>query len=172
FPQAPYTLVYTAEGLCEDVAAEILQAKQLLQASHCTEINHNDRMSGNDIWAGWLRANIPVTPNGRTFSTVSRLGVGSRRLPGILKQLGQTSPESSFVADLANGLAMIRDEQTPTLRQMAHQAGGYLVILSAPKAAIETNNPWGFPPECLQLIKQLKDRWDKNHLFNPGVLGV
>lgn len=173
FPQAPYTLIYTAEGLREDVAAEILQAKQLLQASDCTEINHNDQMSGNDIWAGWLRANIPVPPNGQTVSTVSRLGVGCRHLPGILKQLVQTSPESSFVADLANGLAMIREKElTLTLRQMTHQAGGYLVMLSAPKSAIETNNPWGYPPECLQLMKQLKDRWDKNHIFNPGVLGV
>lgn len=173
FPQASYTLVYTAEGLCEDVTTEISQAKQLLEASRCTKIDINDQMSGNDIWAGWLRANIPVPPNGQMDSTVSRLGVGSRYLPGILKQLGQASPESSFVADLANGLAMIREkEQTPNLRQMAHQAGGYLLILSAPKSALEMINPWGYPPECLQLMKQLKDRWDKNHLFNPGVLGV
>jgi len=171
FPQAPYTLIYTAEGLREDVAAEILEAEQILKASHYMPAEHDDQLSGNDVWASWLRTNIPVSPNGNKIPTVSRLGVGSKNLSAILDRLTRFTKDASFVADFANGLALIRgEESTGELRQMAHQVGGYLMMLSAPKSVHETVDPWGTPLESLQLMKRLKEKWDKDRLFNPGVL--
>ncbi len=53
---APYTLVYTAEGVAEDVAAELAQARSVLQTSGSPAATQVDAPTGSEVWAGWLRA--------------------------------------------------------------------------------------------------------------------
>ncbi len=162
--QAPYTLVYTVEGIAEDVAAELAQARGVLKDLDAAGVIV-DEPPGSRVWADWMRAGTAVES-----SLLIRLGVPPGELPGMLGRLipPGAAPGTSFVADLAGGLLYARiAREVEALRRAARDAAGYLVVLDAP----QTDRPidrWGPAPDGMELMRGLKARWDAGGLFNPG----
>ncbi len=152
---ATHTLLYTAEGLEGEVAAEMDHVRRLLGAGGVSAWPDAGLPSGSDIWARWLAS-------ASADETVLRLGVTLRDLPLVMRG------ELPFVADLASGLVYVRgsDEQLVAPRRAARAAGGYAVALQAPAAG---GRPlWDYEPDSLALMRAIKARWDPQGLCNPG----
>lgn len=155
---APYALIYTAEGLDEDVRTEIKQVHRVLHGDGATAVTLADHTSsGSEIWCRWLREASPS-------ETVVRVGAPPKGLPFL------PGKNVSFVADLASGLLYARGSRSVMqgLGQMARAARGYAVTLSGPTATRDRSDLWNYRPDALELMRALKSRWDPRGLCNPG----
>jgi D-lactate dehydrogenase (cytochrome) len=170
---APYTLIYTAEGLTEDVVAELLQARGVLEVGGAGRVDQNDTLSGSEVWGNWLQAGEKGSNGVQKTTSLVRVGVAPKDLPSLIKILAPSLNESTYIADLANGMMYIQNGgDLADIRDEAHKANGYAVRLTTPKHMIETTDPWGYVPESLELMRKLKSRWDPQGLFNPGAFLV
>ncbi len=159
---APYALIYTAEGMPEDVAAELAQARAVLQAAGAGGLSPLDAPSGSEVWAEFLAA--------AGEGTVMRAGVAVKDLARLIVEVAPALESATFVADIANGLLYTRNAAVEPLRRAALAMAGYAVVLgsSALPAADQAPDPWGYVPEGLDLMHGLKAKWDPQRLFNPG----
>ncbi len=162
----PYALIYTAEGMPEDVEAELAQARTVLQSAGAGGLSQLDAPSGSDVWAEFLTA--------ARDEVVMRAGVAVKDLSRFVVEVAPDLEKTSFVADIANGLLYIRGAAVAPVRRAALAMGGYAVVLgsSAPLAASGDLDPWGYTPESLGLMRRLKACWDAQGLFNPGAFIV
>jgi D-lactate dehydrogenase (cytochrome) len=166
FSSAPYTLLYTAEGLPEDVSAELAQARTVLQNEGASGLAQLDEPDGSRAWGEWLREAGESTP-------VVRVGIAPKDLPSLLLEMKAQLDDTAYFADLASGQLYIQGiKDLAALRQVALDKGGYAVLLSAPAGFAGINDPWGYTPESLELMRRLKARWDPAGLFNPGAFLV
>lgn len=154
---SPYAVVHTAEGLPEDVAAELAQARAVLQADGAIRLIDEDAASGTEIWADWL---AHVSAGG---DIVVRAGVAPKDLPKLLVDQEPGLGGAPFLADLANGMLYLAGTPEAAIRSAALASGGYAVVLSG-----GSTDPWGYTPASLDLMRALKARWDEYGLFNPG----
>ncbi len=156
---ATYVLVYTAEGLPEDVAAELDEARTLVRSAGAAGVWQVDAPSGSDLWADWLRAS--------SAQIVVRAGVAPKDLPRVTANLAGALGEAPLLVDFASGLLYTRGAPVDPTRQAALAAGGYAVVLSG-----EAADPWGYTPDSLDWMQALTARWDAGGLFNPGAFTV
>jgi D-lactate dehydrogenase (cytochrome) len=159
----PCALIYTAEGLAEDVTDELEQVQCVVQAEGAEGVRR-DSSSGSEVWAAWLGAASPV-------ETVLRVGVAPRDLPALVRACVAIMPEASFIADFANGLLYVKGALDRSaigqVRQAALAAQGYALVLTAPPDQGDLDR-WGYVPDGLDLMRALKARWDPHGRFNPG----
>jgi len=169
----PYTLIYTAEGLAEDVTAELFQACGVLEVGDAGRVDQNETLSGSEVWGQWLQAGEKDSNGVQKTTTLVRVGVPPKDLPSFIKIITPSLYESTYIADLANGMMYIRNEgDLADIRTEAQKASGYAVLLTTPKHMIETTDHWGYVPESLELMSKLKSRWDPQGIFNPGAFLV
>ncbi|HLJ35576.1 MAG TPA: FAD-linked oxidase C-terminal domain-containing protein, partial [Ktedonobacteraceae bacterium] len=169
-PQAPYTLVYTAEGMPEDVQAEFAQVRQALQTVQAPTPVEIDTLSGTDIWAALL---------GGTQSKVQvRVGIPARDMPAYINDLATVLQRGTFLADTGNGLlyaTMNTNDVAETLswveqlRNPALALEGYAVVMTMPDAWNGVIDRWGYQPQALDVMRRLKRRWDPAGILNPEV---
>lgn len=170
----PYTLLYTAEGLAEDVQAELQQVRETLRSQQRAGIDAKepieiDGMSGTDLWSDFL---------GQAANSIHvRAAVPVRDLPSYVQDQSSLLAAAPFLVDFAGGfvycllpaqegdLVMKTVEQ---LRAPALQAGGYAVVTHVPPAWPEMLDRWGYRPETLDVMRELKARWDPAGILNPG----
>jgi D-lactate dehydrogenase (cytochrome) len=167
---SPYVLMYTLEGLLEDVEAEIEQVGRVLE-----DAGLRDRMttlaetSASDLWANWIRAGLSTNGIGKATS-LFRIGLppstlGLYNAEAKLEQAGL----ESFI-DIANGLIyLIGSIDHQPLQAQAKRMGGYAIYAAGRRP---TDHAWGYLPESISLMKNLKNRWDPLNLFNAGVFIV
>jgi D-lactate dehydrogenase (cytochrome) len=164
---APYVLVYTVEGLKEDVAVELAQARDALRAEGAVGVSERT-FSGSEMWATWLSSASPS-------QTTLRAGVAPKDLARVLKGVAQELDNTAFIADIASGQLFVRGMvDVESVRQSARGVGGYAVVLGGKDAAgnVSTNDVWGYAPDALDLMRALKARWDARGLLNPGAFLV
>jgi D-lactate dehydrogenase (cytochrome) len=172
FTDAPYTLVYTAEGVAEDVEAELEEAQQVLQAAGASQPTLAEDFSGSQAWADWLGAGFqPVGDlamgESKLSSGLARLGVGCKDLPGLVLEQSDILEEAAFVADLAAGMLYLRGPVVfSALRAAALRLGGYAIQTQG--GVSPAGEPWGYEPQSLELMQKLKRKWDPGGRFNAG----
>jgi len=160
-----YTLIYTVEGPSEDVAAELGQARQALEAAGAGQVKRDDERSGSQEWAAWLGAATPGVANGQEPPLTLRVGVAPKDLPNLLEDQRLVLDGTTFVADLANGLLYVRGgADLAGLGLAAPALGGYALGLAGPLASRIR-----YTPASQELMHRLKARWDANGQLNPGV---
>ena len=169
---AEYTLLYTAEGLPEDVEAELAAVGNTLRAHGAGLIIETDR-SGLDAWSGFLGST-------QDDQMLMRAGVPAKHLDRFLAEQPDNRPPGDglqLCIDCASGLVYAKglytDEASAkaavaALRQPAIAMDGYVVVLSMPESFQGTIERWGYEPSAQPLMRQLKDRWDPAHILNPG----
>lgn len=164
---APFELVYTAEGIRQDVAAELEEVQRALRAAHAPEAIRLDQVSGSEWWAAWLGA---AKPN----ETTLRIGMPPRDLPEIVNSTAKTIAGATFMADIANGMLYIKGAlngpELDQIRLAAVAAHGYAVVLDAPTGT--KIDRWGYQPEGGHESRAIKSLWDPQGLFNPGAFNV
>ncbi len=175
-PDSPYTLVYTAEGIAEDVQAELDQVRQVLRTEETkgSEPIEVGTMSGTDIWAKLLGNS---ERDGRREALKVRAGVSGKDLAAYVQAQGDTLNEGAFIADVGSGqvyAVTFLDEVEAAqdwlekLRRSALALEGYAVALDMPADWEEKLDRWGYRPESLDLMRSLKARWDPANILNPG----
>ncbi len=152
-----YALIYTAEGMPEDVNAELAQVRAVLRDENIGNLAQLDAPSANDVWADFLR----TESNALTL----RAGVAPKDLPAFVG--GLALGDAPFIADIANGMLYTRGAPVEILRPAALKLGGYAIVLSG-----QTNDHWGYQPEGLEIMRALKARWDPCGFFNSGAFVV
>jgi len=169
-PQAPYTLVYTAEGMPEDVQAELAQVRHALQVEQAPLPIEIDMLSGTDIWAalmGDAQNKIQV-----------RVGLPVKDMAAYINDHAALLQRGAFVADMGNGLlyaALNSDNMSEAyewleqLRKPALALEGYAVVMTMPGAWNETIDRWGYTPQALDVMRRLKKQWDPAGILNAGV---
>jgi D-lactate dehydrogenase (cytochrome) len=153
---SPYHLIFTVEGYEQDVEAELRAARGI------TDGKEVDAFSGADLWEKMLSGS----------KSHLRVGVSPGKVPEFIRCHPATFGEN-FIADLANGMIYISPAPLPgtlALRETALSLAGYAVVANGPKD--KGIDPWGYIPDTLPLMRQLKACWDPKGILNPGVFLV
>jgi glycolate oxidase subunit GlcD len=155
-----YLLVFSAEGHPQDVQAELRLARAALTAGGAGSVAETDSLVGADLWAGLLRDGSGCTV---------RIGVPPRDLSAYL-EANAAALDGDVMVDFAGGTIHARPAvaRIPALRQTALALGGYAVVTSGAAGL----DPWGYTPDTLPLMRQLKARWDPAGCLNPGAFPV
>ena len=162
---SPYSIIYTAEGVPEDVQAELTEVRAVLKTEGLTEIANGDprtARTGSDLWAQWVNAAAQK-------DTLLRAGVPPKDLPGFLAGLENTLKSAELIVSFADGLTFIKGDQIAAIRQAAQRVGGYAIVLSAPQPPTDA---WGHKPDGFDLMGALKARWDPRGMLNPETFVV
>ena len=164
---SPFVLLYTAEGLAEDVAAELSDVNDALhQAGAPLSIEVQE--TGLDVWKNFVGA---TSAN----ELLLRVGVPAKSLLNYLDAVS-LSDGMSMCLDCASGLLYAKalpadGPETLTLvnelRQPALERGGYTVVLSADSRWDDEIDWRGYQPSSIRLMRQLKERWDPSIVLNP-----
>jgi D-lactate dehydrogenase (cytochrome) len=162
-PTSPYTLIYTAEGMEEDIQVELAQARAIVKQTGGSEPVEISDVSGTDVWCNLLRQNKGAAQ--------VRVGLPVRDVPVYTNDQSSILNTGAFFVDFANGFVYVslptQDSVTiEMLRIPALQVGGYAVVTHMPESWQGRVDTRGYVPETLELMKALKGRWDPE-----GILG-
>ncbi len=167
-----YVLLYTAEGMPEEVQVELGQVEQTWRRAGFGNVADSEQ-TGSEAWARFLG-----TAGGDRL--VVRAGVPVKDLAGYLG----SRPEGSgarLLVDYAAGLVYavrrpvgVADARAwlEQLRRPAVELGGYAVVLGAPLEIAGALDRWGYEPEALDVMRRLKARWDPAGILEPGTFVV
>ncbi|MBI5304854.1 MAG: FAD-binding protein [Chloroflexi bacterium] len=170
-----FALAYTAEGLREDVDAELEQVRETLRANGATALIENASLSGTDIWASAL-ANALGESRG-----VIRAGVPAKAIAEFARTHSSALERDAFVVDIASGMVYAAPPareienartQLTAFRQSAHALDGYAIAMSVPDEWRGALDVWGESPASLDVMRALKARWDPRGILNPDVFVV
>jgi D-lactate dehydrogenase (cytochrome) len=164
---APYALLFTLEGLDEDIAAETEGLTTLLQGASAPTLMPVEQLTATSQWANFLAA-------GGEQATLVRVGLPPGR---VGEYWGQLSPamqaQAAWCVDVGNHLLYARADLDAAasaswlaaLRKPALGLGGYAVVIATPHEEIDR---WGYTPDGLALMRAIKQRWDPQGILNPG----
>jgi D-lactate dehydrogenase (cytochrome) len=153
---SPFTLVYTAEGVSEDVTTELVQVRVALQAVDGPAPTEIEALAGSDVWAAWAREN--------GSEPLVRTGVAPKDLGRWLVEVAPHLGSSPLVVDVAAGMTYTRGSPS-ALRPSAEKLGGYSAVVGG---SATVDDRWGRAPEGLDLMHGLKAKWDPAARFNPA----
>jgi glycolate oxidase subunit GlcD len=157
-----YLLAYTAEGMPKDVQAECDQVRLVLHEAGTPEPMEVEAPTGTDIWTQVLSQTAHK-------ALQVRIGVPNRNLPAYIQDQARLLNGGLFSADISNGLLYATQEfEEPgdarnwleALRKPALETGGYAVVIDMPAFLQGKIDRWGYQPEGLDLMRDLKARWD------------
>ncbi len=167
--QPPYTLVYTAEGIAEDVEAELAEVRRILQKEQAAPPTEVATLSGTDIWAALL---------GDTQRNIQmRVGVPAKDMAAYINDQSALLQRGAFLADIGNGLLYATKNTNDAtrahrwieqLRTPALALEGYAVVITMPEEWHEAIDRWGYRPQALDVMRTLKKRWDPAGILNVG----
>ena len=169
-PRSSYILAYTAEGLLEDVQAELDQLRQVLRTGGLPDPLEVEDVAGTHIWARLLE-----NSSGRSLQ--ARVGVPARDLASYIQAQSTALNNVAYIADAGNGLVYaVYNHREPAaardwlerLRRPALALGGYAIAMDMPGTWQGTIDRWGYQPAALDLMRNLKARWDPDNILNPG----
>ena len=158
---SPFVLVYSAEGVAEDVDAELVQVHEALRRANAPGAT-SAAVSGTDLWAMWAQA-------ASAGDRLVRTGVAPKDVGRLLIDAAQSLEGAPFLLDIASGLLYTHTASIQPLRDAALSVGGYASLVAG-HSGVE--DPWGYTPDVRSIMAALKGRWDRSGLFNPGAFIV
>ncbi len=165
---APYTLIYTAEGVAEDVATELAQVTATLQQAGIKQVVET-ATTGTAVWMQHLQRSSPDSCAVRIGAPVKAVGDTLAKLPALPGQKQLVDCGAGFIYTT---LPTLEAAQAQTwlaeVRRLTQQQGGYAVALSLPDSWRGVVDPWGYQPSALHLMRALKARWDPAGILNAG----
>ncbi len=162
-------LVYTAEGVAQDVEAELANVRAVLQKANVVA-REVATPTGTDVWCELQRRATPHAIN-------VRVGVAPKDVARYVAAPAATMDAGAYLVDIANGMVYviglpktIEAAQTwlAALREPARALGGYAVATFVPAEWSGAINRWGDAPEALELMRALKARWDPANILGVG----
>ncbi len=118
-----------------------------------------------EIW-GQVRPTVMAKP------ITAKIGVRATAAVDILTNFSRQTGGGGVV-HLGSGIGLIGCDQPAVLmplRQQCEQAAGFLTILTAPVATKQQLEVWGYQGAAVQIMRQLRQQFDPQALFNPSKL--
>ncbi len=162
-PASPYTLIYTAEGMAEDVQAELSQARAIIKQGGGPEPIEIADVSGTDVWCDMLRQNSDAMQ--------VRVGLPVRDVPMYANDQSSILNKGPFFVDFANGFvyATLPEQDGEAIESCAYRrcrVGGYAVVTQVPEGWREGGRMrWGMCRRRRELMRALKERWDPERVL-------
>jgi hypothetical protein len=85
-----------------------------------------------------------------------------------IRQFGWPFQAAHGVGEVRIALGTVADAELSELRDWAEASGGALVVAAAPDD--NRFDPWGTPPQSLELQRRVKAAFDPRGIANPGIL--
>jgi D-lactate dehydrogenase (cytochrome) len=164
---AAYALLFTLEGIEEDIAAEAENLSTTLAKAGAPPLVAIDELHATTQWATFLGS-------ANEDATLVRVALPAGRIADYWGQLApSTQAQAAWCMDVGNGMLYGRADLNAadttawlaSLRKPALGLGGYAVTLATPHAAVER---WGYIPDGLALMRAIKQRWDPQGILNAG----
>ncbi len=170
------SLLYTAEGLPDDVELELEQVSEAVARGSWNDAEETS-VSGQQRWTAFLASAGPDELLTRTGVPVSRLDdyLGDLEDPAVA---GSGHGRRTLV-DYAAGLVWTIERpetaedataRLEALRQPARERAGYAVAVQVPHGFRGELDVWGDPPGGVEIMRRLKDRFDPTGILEPGAL--
>lgn len=169
---SPYVLAYTAEGIREDVEAELDQVQKALQRCEAPTplTTDTEALTGTELW---VRS---ISTSDAADAFILRIGVPVKELALYLEDHAVLLQEGSYVVDFASGLiyatrrfSTVAAASTwiEALRQAALPLDGYVILVAQPDESQRHIKRWGYRPASLEIMRRLKTQWDPQNILNP-----
>jgi D-lactate dehydrogenase (cytochrome) len=164
---APYALLFTLEGLDEDISAEEEGLRAALSAAGAPALRAVGNLHATTVWGDFIAS-------GSEQATIVRVGLPPGRVGDYWGQLpAAAQAQAAWCVDVGNHHLYARaglDAATSatwlaTLRKPALGMGGYAVVMATPHAELDR---WGYTPDGLEIMRAIKQRWDAKGILNPG----
>jgi glycolate oxidase FAD binding subunit len=111
----------------------------------------------------------------RAAIVLYRMTVPLSALAPVLTAIDQWSSSAATLADCGTGTIHVAMETEPssqewfsTLTSLARDQGGHAVMAAATPALKNGIDVWGAPPASLDIMRELKRRFDPHEILNPG----
>ncbi|MEW5720706.1 MAG: FAD-linked oxidase C-terminal domain-containing protein, partial [Chloroflexota bacterium] len=172
--QSPYALVCTAEGIPEDVEAELAQVCAALKEIGATQPMEVAAPSGTELWQ---ELGARAQPNALQV----RVGIAPKDVAACARERAALLDVGSFLIDVANGqITIVAEMGEPDrakrwleeLQRAAFGIGGYAIATALPEEMRSVVDRWGYCPESLNLMRALKARWDPAGILGAGTFMV
>lgn len=170
-PPSPYSLLLTAEGLPEDVAAEFAEISAALHAIGAPTPVEIKSPSALDTWQAFVGGVWD-------HEMLVRIGAPVGRLHDFIEAMpNEVTARARWLLDPPHGMAYALLSPTngedaaawlAAVRTLALSLAGYAVVLSVPEAFVSEIDHWGVQPDSLALMRSLKARWDPDGILNVG----
>ncbi len=160
--EEPFTLAYTAEGLPEEVDAEMRAVRSLLRD---VKAPSPQAAEGTPALERWAQTLTPDSPD----ALAVRVGLPPRHLERYVQVASEWLEPAAIFVDVPHGLlylqARFSNEEAAhawlkALTEHATALGGYTWVMEAPSAWAITARRRGYRPDTLDLMRALKQRWD------------
>ena len=164
---SPFVLAYTAEGLAEDVRAELEQVRGTLRKADAPPPIEAESPSGTDLWATML------SDSSQTLKL--RIGIPAKDAAAYCNDQTGLLRESTFLVDVAAGHIYVTTAHSDAdaaskwieqLRRPALALDGYAIVIDMPAAWESSIERWGYRPPTFELMRGLKARWDPQNILN------
>ncbi len=162
--ESPFTLVYTAEGMVQDVEAEIEEVKRRLRQMGAPAPLEVDGSPGMERWVRLLERVPPADK-----ALVVRVGLPPRHVEAFWQTHGRWLEQGALMVDLPHGLVYVQAEHADeeaarawlnALTTRVRALDGYTWVVDAPSAWGLAGQRRGYTPAALDLMRALKGRWD------------
>jgi glycolate oxidase FAD binding subunit len=147
------------------------------QASRLTEVGvalglATTVYSDRDEEALWNHVALLMSPSVQDSTIVCKIGVRSTQATTALDQITHVMPTAKILIHAGSGLGRlmvegIRSTQLQEVRSLCESAGGFLSVLQASIAFKQQLDGWGYRGNALELMKQVKQKFDPEHLLSP-----
>ncbi len=165
-PDAPdgLSLVYTAEGLPQDVDAELVAVRALLRRVGAPDSVPSSR-DGSSLWADWLAVDFAGPQE-----LLVRAGVAPKDVTEAARAALPHLGNACMLVDAPNGHLTLRGPfDLGGVREVVEALGGYAVVMGAARPGQDL---WGRAPEALDVMRAIKAQWDPIGGFNAGAFLV
>ncbi|MBI4790691.1 MAG: FAD-binding protein [Chloroflexi bacterium] len=162
-----YVLAYTAEGVVEEVDAELAEARTILRDAGQSAIVESNDLSGTDLW-------LKLLGKLEAHTMQMRLGIAPKQLSSFVVEQSATLDAGSFLLDVPSGLvyataklsnASVAKTWVAELRHAALARSGYGIVMTMPDAWANEIEWYGYRPSASDLMQGLKIRWDPQRIL-------
>ncbi len=113
-----------------------------------------------------FKASVPISIASSVFSKVEEYSKNLGLSMKLISHAGNGIVYGFFSAEELDKLIRFINE----LGSYTEKAGGYLVVESAPTEIKEKINIWGYLPEGIKIMRNIKERFDPKGIMSPGRL--
>ncbi len=160
-------LVIRCESLAKSVEAQISQIRAFGESLGLQTTEYLSAKESN-LWQQ-LQERITIAANSPCI--IGKIGIIPNQMVDFLA-LMHSQTQGLAMINLGTGLgkfkAAITVSQIEEMRSLLNAAQGFLTVLSAPKAVKKQLEPWGYQGNTLELMRQLKAKFDPNYILNPA----
>lgn len=123
----------------------------------------------------WQRLQELISISRTESAVTAKIGIIPTQMVNFIRQLDQLTDEQGLgMINLGSGLGSLQIEgnavitQLSKLRSLLQTHQGFLTILEAPKLIKQQFEPWGYTGNALEIMCNLKQKFDPNNILNPG----